>query len=211
MSHNQIDNFFKEKLNSRKFEFQESYWKDAEFLIEQEEKYASWKRLGLLLFFFLLGGLGLGTFTYFSPDTETSTAIVMPKNQNTISANDHNTVSFTNPTQEDSNLTKTTSTETSAIQLQNTATTSLAAKNSMSTKNKNNITLIKENKLPKTKGNSPSTTRSEKSSLNALENEIQFSTSTERSSRLLFNESKTSAQFNNNDAVNKLQIPKRLI
>jgi len=39
---NNLDDFFKDKFNERTFEFKDSYWKDAERMIEDDNK-RDWK------------------------------------------------------------------------------------------------------------------------------------------------------------------------
>ena len=63
---NKLDKLFKDKLQDRSFEFNDSYWEAAERLIEQEESRKKrgglWWKLGLFLLvlitsgYFLIGG-----------------------------------------------------------------------------------------------------------------------------------------------------------
>lgn len=60
---NQLDNFFKNKLQQRSFEYDESAWEDARLLIEEQERSKKKRRFG---FFFAALGLlmlvGLGAY-----------------------------------------------------------------------------------------------------------------------------------------------------
>lgn len=64
-----LDQFFKKKLENREFDFQESYWQEAEKLIEQDrrkKRFAWWWRLSGLVLLLLLVTAGL--WWYLSTD-----------------------------------------------------------------------------------------------------------------------------------------------
>jgi len=79
----QLDNFFKDKLNDRNFEFKDAYWEDAERLIEAQEeddrrrRFGWWWKIGLFLLVFSLAGYF--TFNEWSkaaiPNTNTITKV----------------------------------------------------------------------------------------------------------------------------------------
>lgn len=64
MSQHKFDDFLKQKLNQRQFEFKDPYWLQAEKLIEDNERDDKWRFMillfaGLLL---LISGIGIGTY-----------------------------------------------------------------------------------------------------------------------------------------------------
>ncbi|MFK8007983.1 MAG: outer membrane beta-barrel protein [Saprospiraceae bacterium] len=56
---NNFDNFFKDKLEHRKFEMKPEYWEGAEALIEADEKTGDWRRFILWFGVVLVAGLGV--------------------------------------------------------------------------------------------------------------------------------------------------------
>lgn len=88
MGKEQLDQFFRDKLQNRQFEFQEADWKEAEFLIEQQEAKKDKKRLFIWWWFlgiFLLLGISLGGYTLWKnydssneDQTKRTTQVIVP-------------------------------------------------------------------------------------------------------------------------------------
>ncbi len=96
----QLDKLFKDKLHDRAFEFKDSYWEEAEQLIEQEEdrrrRGGLWWRFGLVLVLFSLTG-------YFIMNSDTKASVAglekesnLSKHQQLITSGFENQVLKTN-------------------------------------------------------------------------------------------------------------------
>lgn len=79
---NQLDNFFKDKLQNRSYEYDESAWEEARLLIEKEEQKDRRKKwLYILSSFFLLSLVGLTAF-YMGKSSAVLKKNATPQNKN---------------------------------------------------------------------------------------------------------------------------------